>query len=311
MADSLSLSNNGNTNITDRSPEEEDHLERSTKKIKSTTSDHDDQEMEERTTPTELRMEEPTPLPETTQRKSFKQALTTTKTNEKAFDNDLDRLSTDDEFLTDEEDNGAESEGEQDLGSTSMIPRIKLPCRLITSICKPWKDCLIVRLLGKMVGFNFLVHRLKKLRGLQGDFEATDLGLGFFLIKFEMLANRNKVYTEGPWVIMDHYLTVRRWEHDFKPSEAKEVATALWVRFPQLPIEYYNEKVLYHIAKVIGRPLKVDLNTAMSIRERYARVGHMKEYCNQKGATTSTPPPVRHGGTNGTEDRPEHHTTAA
>ncbi|KAL7201289.1 hypothetical protein ACSBR1_033069 [Camellia fascicularis] len=71
---------------------------------------------------------------------------------------------------------------------------------------------------------------------------------------------------------MDHYLTVRRWELDFKPSEAGEVATALWVRFPQLPIEYYNEKVLFHIAKAIGKPLKIDLNTAMSARGRYARV---------------------------------------
>ncbi|GMP33311.1 hypothetical protein CsSME_00006691 [Camellia sinensis var. sinensis] len=71
---------------------------------------------------------------------------------------------------------------------------------------------------------------------------------------------------------MDHYLTVRRWEPDFKPYEAGEVATALWVRFPQLPIEYYNEEVLFHIAKAIGKPLKIDLNIAMSTRGRYARV---------------------------------------
>ncbi|KAL7221280.1 hypothetical protein ACSBR1_023266 [Camellia fascicularis] len=71
---------------------------------------------------------------------------------------------------------------------------------------------------------------------------------------------------------MDHYLTVRRWELDFKPSEASKVATALWVRFPQLPIENYNEKVLFHIAKAIDKPLKIDLNIAMSAREKYAHV---------------------------------------
>ncbi|KAI8001820.1 DNA ligase 4 [Camellia lanceoleosa] len=147
--------------------------------------------MEERSTTTETQMKEPTTLSKTTQRKSFKQALTTTKNNEKAFDNDLDRLFTDDEFLTDEEDNGAESEGEQEYGSTTTIPKIKLPCRLITSIRKPWKDCLIVRLL------------------------------------------------------------------------------------------------------------------------KNSKVGHRKKYCNLKGATTPTPPPVRHGGSNSTEDSPEQHTTAS
>ncbi|KAL7202773.1 hypothetical protein ACSBR1_034273 [Camellia fascicularis] len=306
--------------------------------------------MEERSTQIETQqMEEETKLPEASNTKSFKQALTETKNNEKAFDNDLDRLSTDDEFLTDEENNGAGSDEEQETGFNLRIPKIKLPPRLIAAIRKPWKDCLIVRLLGKTVGFKILVHRLKKLWGLQGDFEATDLGLGFFLIKFEMLADCNSVYTEGPWIIMDHYLTVRRWEHDFKPSKATEVTTALWVRFPQLPIEYYNEKVLYHIAKVIGRPLKVDLNTAMSIRGRYARVcvevdltkplvsrfaigkysytieyehlhyfcfacgkvGHRKEYCNVKGATPPPLSPARQGDSNGPQVRPEQGPTAS
>ncbi|KAI8003573.1 hypothetical protein LOK49_LG08G00787 [Camellia lanceoleosa] len=229
MSNSLahSLSSNGNK-VIDRSPEEEDHLERSTKKIKGTTAEHDDQEMKERSAKLDAQpMEEETKLPEASTTKSFKQALTETKNNEKAFDNDLDRLSSNDDFLTDEENNGAESDEEQESGFNPNIPKIKLPPRLIASIHKPWKDCLIVRLLGKTVGFKILVHRLKKLWGLQGDFEATNLGLGFFLIKFEMLANCNRVYTEGPWIIMDHYLTVRRWEHDFMPSEAKEVTTAL------------------------------------------------------------------------------------
>ncbi|KAL7253114.1 hypothetical protein ACSBR1_007601 [Camellia fascicularis] len=80
------------------------------------------------------------------------------------------------------------------------------------------------------------------------------------------------VYTGGPWIVLDHYLTVRKWQHDFKPAAVEEVKTALWVRFPQLPIEYYNEKVIFHIAKALGKPLKIDLNTATLTRGKYARV---------------------------------------
>ncbi|KAI7993248.1 hypothetical protein LOK49_LG11G01583 [Camellia lanceoleosa] len=53
---------------------------------------------------------------------------------------------------------------------------------------------------------------------------------------------------------------------------AEEDSTALWVRFPNLPIEYYDEKVLYQISKVLGTPLKIDINTAMTARGKYARV---------------------------------------
>ncbi|KAI8019704.1 hypothetical protein LOK49_LG04G01247 [Camellia lanceoleosa] len=58
----------------------------------------------------------------------------------------------------------------------------------------------------------------------------------------------------------------------FESISNEEDTTALWVRFPNLPIEYYNEKVLFHIAKVLGVPLKIDINTAMASRGKYARV---------------------------------------
>ncbi|XP_028094851.1 uncharacterized protein LOC114294872 [Camellia sinensis] len=71
---------------------------------------------------------------------------------------------------------------------------------------------------------------------------------------------------------MDHYLTVRKWEPDFKASEAFETSTAVWVRFLELLIEYFQEKVLYAIARQIGKPLKIDMTTAMATRGRFARV---------------------------------------
>ncbi|KAL7193001.1 hypothetical protein ACSBR2_024754 [Camellia fascicularis] len=87
-----------------------------------------------------------------------------------------------------------------------------------------------------------------------------------------MMEDYTTVFTGGPWVAMDHYLTIRRWQQDFKLDEAEEDTTAIWMQFPNLPIEYYNEKVLVHIANVLGTPLKIDINTAMAARGRYARV---------------------------------------
>ncbi|XP_028099056.1 uncharacterized protein LOC114298645 [Camellia sinensis] len=108
--------------------------------------------------------------------------------------------------------------------------------------------------------------------GLQADFEALDIGNGFFIIKFDMVEDYTRVYTDGPRIVMDHYVTVSKWQQDFKSDKAEKDTTALWVRFPNLPIEYYNEKVLYHIAKVLGVPLKVDINTTMASKGKYARV---------------------------------------
>ncbi|KAL7173820.1 hypothetical protein ACSBR2_033142 [Camellia fascicularis] len=116
------------------------------------------------------------------------------------------------------------------------------------------------------------MSKVRKIWDIQGDFEAIDLDSGFFLLKFQMKEDCSYVYTGGPWIVLDHYLTVWKWTPDFKPSAAKETTSALWVRFPQLPIEYYDEKMLFHIAKTIGKPLKIDLNTTTSSRGKYARV---------------------------------------
>ncbi|KAI7990176.1 hypothetical protein LOK49_LG12G00223 [Camellia lanceoleosa] len=142
----------------DRSLEETDHLVRNTKKIKNTTKSTEDQAMIDSIQAT---TEEQT-------LRSFKQALISTKANEKAFDIDLDRFSKD-EFLTDEEDNKVMEEAAQSLNNDlgPIIPKIKLLSRLIQSIRRPWKDCLIVRLLGKIIGYKLLVSKLKRIWGLQ------------------------------------------------------------------------------------------------------------------------------------------------
>lgn len=107
---------------------------------------------------------------------------------------------------------------------------------------------------------------------LQGDFEVVELDEGIFLFKFTMKEDYHNVITEGPWIIMNHYLTVRKWEPNFKPSEATDIKTLVWLRLLELPIEYYGEKPLFHIAKRLGRPIKIDYNTATSTRGKYARV---------------------------------------
>lgn len=73
-------------------------------------------------------------------------------------------------------------------------------------------------------------------------------------------------------MIQDHYLTIRKWQPDFKADRATAIKTAVWMRFPFLPYEYYDEESLFEIAKELGKPLKVDINTIAGIRASYARV---------------------------------------
>ena len=47
---------------------------------------------------------------------------------------------------------------------------------------------------------------------------------------------------------------------------------AIWIRLPELPIEYYDHDMLLKIGKVVGPVLRIDSNTAIGARGRFARL---------------------------------------
>ncbi|KAE8681196.1 hypothetical protein F3Y22_tig00111338pilonHSYRG00169 [Hibiscus syriacus] len=77
---------------------------------------------------------------------------------------------------------------------------------------------------------------------------------------------RAKVLTDGPWKIMDHYLTVQKWKPNFIAEEALIPSTTVWIHIPGPRMEYFDERVLVNIGKLVGSPLKVDCRTAWVTR---------------------------------------------
>uniref|UniRef100_A0A2N9H4L7 CCHC-type domain-containing protein n=1 Tax=Fagus sylvatica TaxID=28930 RepID=A0A2N9H4L7_FAGSY len=54
--------------------------------------------------------------------------------------------------------------------------------------------------------------------------------------------------------------------------EASVKTVAIWVRLPELPMEYYHKDSLLHIGSGLGPVLRVDFNTAAGTRGRFARI---------------------------------------
>lgn len=135
-----------------------------------------------------------------------------------------------------------------------------------------WKGCLIIKLLGKNIGFKSLMDRVHHLWNLKGTMVPVDVGLGYYIICFETKSDYHRVNTRGPWIIQDHYLTVRKWHSNFKADMATAIKTAVWVRVPLLPTEFYKEDNIKEIAEKLGKYLKLDTKTYDSKRGSYARI---------------------------------------
>nr|XP_016507425.1 PREDICTED: uncharacterized protein LOC107825104 [Nicotiana tabacum] len=81
-----------------------------------------------------------------------------------------------------------------------------------------------------------------------------------------------KVLSNGPWFINGFHFLVQKWEPHFVASEAKQLKSAVWIRLPQLPTEFYDSTILQKIGNKIEKLLRIDACTSSALRGRYARL---------------------------------------
>jgi hypothetical protein len=139
-------------------------------------------------------------------------------------------------------------------------------------IYRPWRRGVIVKLLGRRIGYKALETRLKQMWVRKGVISIIDLSNDYYLVAFTNEEDQAAALMDGPWFIYDHYLTVKEWSPNFHPASDTIKEVAVWVRISGLPIEYYDAKVLNFIGNRVGKTVKVDKNTLTHERGKYARL---------------------------------------
>lgn len=155
---------------------------------------------------------------------------------------------------------------------TEGMAEVRLSKETKSRIREPWSKALIVKVFGRIVGFNYLIFKINALWKPYARMDCVNLGKDFFLIRFSNTEDYDKVLRGGPWFVGEHSLAIRPWEPYFKASEAKFSLVAVWVRLPELPIEFYEQEVLREIGEAIGLVLRIDAYAATESRGSYVRL---------------------------------------
>lgn len=137
---------------------------------------------------------------------------------------------------------------------------------------KPFKYTVIVKLLGCMISLKVLEDKLQKMWARTGVITVVDMANDFFAVKFTMATDYQFALEGGPWMIFDHYLMVRTWCNGFKLWAAGVERVMVWVRFPDLPLEYFDEEILRWMGNRIGKAIRVDITTSHLSRGKFARL---------------------------------------
>nr|XP_009794210.1 PREDICTED: uncharacterized protein LOC104241008 [Nicotiana sylvestris] len=136
----------------------------------------------------------------------------------------------------------------------------------------PWKFSVIIKIFKRKMPHHMLRSRLINLWKPSEQLILVDLGWDFFIVKFSLEESMVKALHLGPWFVSGHFQSVRKWEPKFVPHEATLTSTAIWIRLPQLPTEFYDKVILEKVGRKLGKLLKIDQCTSSTLRGRYARI---------------------------------------
>ena len=155
------------------------------------------------------------------------------------------------------------------------MPTICFSNRVKSIMASRMGNSVIVKLLGKSIGYRTLHSRIVALWKPMGDFQIVDLDNGYFVIHFENPDDRMTALTKGPWTVLGHYLTVQPWSANFNSEEKYPSSTMIWVRLPNMPLQYYHKSTLRAISKILGDLVKIDYQTEAVQRGKFARLAVM------------------------------------
>ncbi|KAK5792632.1 hypothetical protein PVK06_033747 [Gossypium arboreum] len=99
-----------------------------------------------------------------------------------------------------------------------------------------------------------------------------DIENGYFLVKFQNKLDCEKALFEGPWISFGQYLTVQPWMLTFNPTQVYLSAVMAWITFLGLPHYLYNHKIITEIGEMVGKVVKLDMNTDSRTRRRFAKM---------------------------------------
>lgn len=205
-------------------------------------------------------MPDPPPKPPDSVTRSFKDALV----QNDALKDRADTRKNDEEMKLQEED-------EKDDGSDLSAPFI-IDSELKAKACKPWRTSIILKLMGSQMPLSVMVRRLSGLWKPKGGLQLIDLGHEFCIAKFELEEDMIQILESGPWFMGSQYIAMTKWRPDFHPATARILSMAVWIRFANLPMEFYDSDVLWQLARRVGKPVRIDAITLAQTRGRFARI---------------------------------------
>ncbi|ONI23633.1 hypothetical protein PRUPE_2G199900 [Prunus persica] len=176
-----------------------------------------------------------------------------------------DLVGMEEDKLTIEDDDFLVSEG-------TRGPCIRFCTKVKERLYRPWRNAIIIKLMGRTHTYSFLLARLRqKWSLLKGAMSLIDLENNFYVVRFVLEDDMRYVFSREPWVIAGQSLVMQRWKLGFDHNSTI-TRMAVWVRITGLHVEWFNPEAIKRIGDLIGVTYRIDTLTVAQARGKYSRI---------------------------------------
>ncbi|XP_039044644.1 uncharacterized protein LOC120184190 [Hibiscus syriacus] len=139
---------------------------------------------------------------------------------------------------------------------------------------------LIVKVLGRMVGYNTLHNRIYTIWKPSHPINLVDIENNYFLVKFSCQQDYLNGLSDGPWTIFGHYLTIEPWSVDFCSAQSHLSRMIAWTpTFRPYGCEYKSVHPLVSKIDINGRTQIVEYEALPTVWFECGIYGHVKDIC--------------------------------
>lgn len=143
---------------------------------------------------------------------------------------------------------------QMEKGSCAIV----IPDKIMDHKIKSMDSTLIGKFLGPRPNIDVVRTFIQKKWALKGHVLVTTMAKGFLSFEFTCMEYLSSILSEGQWDIGHSTLVLQKWSYKMNLNDSFFVQAPVWVRLPEMPLEFWNEDVFVGLAISFGEILSID-----------------------------------------------------
>ena len=135
-----------------------------------------------------------------------------------------------------------------------------------------WEGSLVGQFLDKRLPLHVVKSFVGRLWGKHKIPEISTTDNGLYIFRFKDLDARDCVLENGAWYFAGRPIILRFWKPGMEMLNVQITSLPIWVKFFNIPLEYWTVTSLGYIASAVGIPLHLDTLTENHSRLSFARI---------------------------------------